>query len=33
MIPGLLETGLFLNMADVVYVGLSTGEVKPIEAA
>jgi len=33
MIPGLLETGLFLNMADIVYVGLSTGEVKPIEAA
>jgi len=33
MIPGLLETGLFLNMTDVVYVGLSTGEVKPIEAA
>jgi ribose 5-phosphate isomerase A len=27
-IPGVLETGLFINMADVVYVGLSTGEVK-----
>jgi ribose 5-phosphate isomerase A len=33
MIPGLLETGLFLNMADIVYVGLSTGDVKPIKAA
>ncbi len=27
-IPGLLETGLFVNMADVVYVGLNNGEVK-----
>ena len=26
-IPGLLETGLFLNMADVVYVGLRSGKV------
>jgi ribose 5-phosphate isomerase A len=28
MIPGLLETGLFLGMADVAYVGLSDGKVK-----
>jgi len=27
-IPGLIETGLFLNMADVVYVGRQTGEVE-----
>lgn len=27
-ISGLLETGLFLNMADVAYIGLKTGEVK-----
>jgi ribose 5-phosphate isomerase A len=27
-IPGLLETGLFLNMADIVYVGRQTGEVE-----
>ena len=27
-IPGLLETGLFIRMADVVYVGLNNGEVK-----
>jgi len=27
-IPGLVETGLFIKMADVVYVGLSNGEVK-----
>ena len=32
MIPGLLETGLFLGMADVVYVGQSTGAVKSLEA-
>lgn len=32
MIPGLLETGFFLGMADVVYVGQSTGEVKSLEA-
>lgn len=31
-IPGLVETGLFLNMVDVVYVGLSTGEVKSLAA-
>jgi ribose 5-phosphate isomerase A len=31
-IPGILETGLFLKMADVVYVGLSNGEVKSLEA-
>jgi ribose 5-phosphate isomerase A len=29
-IPGLLETGLFINMADVVYVGLRSGEVKSL---
>ena len=28
MIPGLLETGLFLSMADVAYVGLRSGAVK-----
>ena len=27
-IPGLLETGLFLRMAHVVYVGLNNGQVK-----
>ena len=27
-VPGLIETGLFIRMADVVYVGLSSGEVK-----
>lgn len=27
-IPGLLETGLFLNMADIVYVGRQTGQVE-----
>jgi ribose 5-phosphate isomerase A len=27
-IPGLIETGLFLNMADIVYVGRQTGEVE-----
>jgi ribose 5-phosphate isomerase A len=32
MIPGLLETGLFLGMADVAYVGRSTGEVQSVEA-
>lgn len=33
MVPGLLETGLFLRMADVVYVGQSSGEVKSLEAS
>ncbi len=32
-IPGLIETGLFLNMADVVYVGSKTGEVKLLEGS
>lgn len=32
MIPGLLETGLFLSMADMVYVGQRSGEVKSLEA-
>jgi len=27
-IPGLLETGLFVKMADVVYVGLNNGDVR-----
>lgn len=27
-VPGLVETGLFIKMANVVYVGLSSGEVK-----
>ena len=31
-IPGVLETGLFINMADIVYIGLSTGEVKVLES-
>jgi len=30
-IPGLLETGLFLNMADIVYVGRQTGEVELLQ--
>ncbi len=30
-IPGLVETGLFIKMADVVHVGLSTGEVKSLQ--
>ena len=29
-IPGLIETGLFIKMADIVHVGLSTGEVKSL---
>lgn len=29
-IPGLLETGLFINMADIVYVGLRTGKVQAL---
>lgn len=28
LVPGILETGLFIKMADVVYVGLNNGEVK-----
>lgn len=28
MVPGLLETGLFLGMADLAYVGLRSGNVK-----
>jgi ribose 5-phosphate isomerase A len=31
-IPGLLETGLFVKMADIVYVGLSNGGVKMLGA-
>ena len=31
-VPGLVETGLFLGMVDLVCVGLSTGEVKSLEA-
>jgi ribose 5-phosphate isomerase A len=31
-IPGILETGLFINMADVVVVGLSDGGVRTLEA-
>ncbi len=30
-VPGLIETGLFLKMADVVYVGRKSGEVEPLE--
>jgi ribose 5-phosphate isomerase A len=31
-IPGILESGLFINMADVVLVGLSDGGVRTLEA-
>ena len=31
-IPGVLETGLFINMADVVYVGKRSGEVEALRA-
>jgi ribose 5-phosphate isomerase A len=31
-IPGLVETGLFLDLTDRVYVGLSDGEVKILES-
>lgn len=31
-IPGVVETGLFLGMADRVYVGLRNGEVRVLEA-
>jgi ribose 5-phosphate isomerase A len=30
-VPGLIETGLFLNMADVVYVGRRGGKVEVLE--
>lgn len=30
LIPGILETGLFIKMADVAYVGLRDGEVKQL---
>jgi ribose 5-phosphate isomerase A len=30
-IPGILETGLFIKMADVVIVGLSDGGVRTLE--
>ena len=30
-IPGVLETGLFVNMADLAYVGTSSGEVKVVK--
>jgi ribose 5-phosphate isomerase A len=30
-IPGILETGLFINMADVVFVGQSDGGVRSLE--
>jgi ribose 5-phosphate isomerase A len=29
-IPGVLETGLFINLADIVYVGLRTGQVQAL---
>jgi ribose 5-phosphate isomerase A len=32
-VPGLLETGFFLSMADCAYVGLKNGEVKLLDAA
>jgi ribose 5-phosphate isomerase A len=31
MVPGLIETGLFLKMADLVYVGRSDGNVEVLE--
>ncbi len=31
MIPGVLETGLFLNMADCIYVGRRDGKVEILE--
>jgi len=31
MLPGLIETGLFLKMADRVYVGRSDGSVQVLE--
>jgi ribose 5-phosphate isomerase A len=31
-IPGLIETGLFIKMADIVHVGLSSGEVKSLRS-
>jgi ribose 5-phosphate isomerase A len=30
-VPGLIETGLFLNMVDVVYVGRQNGRVDLLE--
>jgi ribose 5-phosphate isomerase A len=31
MLPGLLETGLFLRMADYVYVGRKDGKVEVLQ--
>ena len=31
MVPGLVETGLFLNLADIVYVGRSDGSVGTLQ--
>lgn len=31
LIPGVVETGLFLGMADVVYIGAKSGEVKELK--
>lgn len=31
IVPGLIETGLFLKMADIVYVGRKSGEVELLE--
>lgn len=32
MIPGVIETGLFINMAKVAYFGNSDGSVTKVEA-
>lgn len=32
LIPGVIETGLFINMVSVVYFGMSDGTVKKVEA-
>jgi ribose 5-phosphate isomerase A len=33
MIPGVVETGLFIGLTDIVYIGMGNGEVAKIEAA
>lgn len=32
-IPGIIETGLFIDMADIVYIGSSNGKVKMLKAS
>jgi ribose 5-phosphate isomerase A len=31
MIPGVIETGIFIDMADIVYIGTRNGEVKTLK--